>query len=353
MKINNKKIGINHPTYFIAEIGSNFDGKITRAKDLIKLAAENNADAVKFQHYTAETLVSERGFKDLKDNVKTHQSKWEQSVSETYDKASLNKEWTEELSETAHENELSFITSPYSLDLVDYVEPYVDAYKIGSGDITFNEILKKIAKKNMPTILASGAAKMKEVKNAVKILTKENTDLCLMQCNTNYEGKLESSKYQNLSVLNSFKKNFPHITLGLSCHLPNSLSVLASIVFGSRVIEKHFTDDRERVGPDHGFAIMPKEWKKMIEDVRLIESMMGDGKKVVEKNEEMTVIVQQRCIRAKRKINKGERVKKELINFLRPCPKNAIKPYDLNLIIGKELIKEVEEGEHITLDHII
>ena len=168
MKIFNKSIGINEPTYFIAEIGSNFDGSLDRAKTLIKIAADHGADAVKFQHYTAETLVSDVGFQNLDSSVETHQSKWKESVSVTYDRASLNREWTEELCEEAHKYNVGFFTSPYSEYLVDFVEQNVDAYKIGSGDITYTKIIDQISKKGKPVLIATGAANIDPNKETVQ-----------------------------------------------------------------------------------------------------------------------------------------------------------------------------------------
>jgi sialic acid synthase SpsE len=347
MKIYDRKIGINEPTYFIAEIGSNFDGSLKRAKELIKIAADHGADAVKFQHYTAETLVSDIGFRNLDKSVETHQSNWKESVSTTYDKASLNKDWTQELYETAHDMGIGFFTSPYSEPFIDYVEPYVDAYKIGSGDITYSEIIKKISKKGKPVLIASGAATMDEVVEAMQILMKNTSDVCLMQCNTNYEGLLESSRFQNLNVLNSFKTKFPNAVLGLSCHMPKWTSVLGSVALGARVIEKHFTDDRNREGPDHGFAINPKEWEQMVSETRLLESMLGSGEKVVEENEQKTVIVQQRSLRAKFDLKKGQIINREMLDILRPCPEKAVKPNRLDEIIGKTVVRDISIGDCI------
>ena len=222
MKINGKEINVNSPTYFIAEIGSNYDGDLERAKDLIKIAADSDADAVKFQHYTADTLVSDKGFQKLSPEVETHQSKWKDSVSKIYDKASLNRDWTETLFETAHDLGIDFLTSPYSLELIDYVEPYIDAYKIGSGDITYSSVISKISKKDKPILIASGASTIADIKNAMDILLKNNkpSDICLMQCNTNYEGSISHAKYQNLNVLTSLKEIYPDVVLGLSCHMP-------------------------------------------------------------------------------------------------------------------------------------
>tara|TARA_B100000575_G_C23079400_1_gene621817 strand:- start:325 stop:1386 length:1062 start_codon:yes stop_codon:yes gene_type:complete len=353
MEIYNKKIGPNQPSYFIAEIGSNFDGDLTRAKELIKIAADSGADAVKFQHYTAETLVSDVGFKNLSSSVVTHQTNWKESVSSTYDKASLNKEWTQELFETAHQRGVSFFTSPYSIELVDYVEPYVDAYKIGSGDITYLEILEKISNKDKPILIASGASDLKEVQFAMDILLKKSSNICLMQCNTNYEGALSNAQFQNLNVITTFKELYPELIFGLSCHMPGWTSVLGAVSLGARVIEKHFTDDRNRVGPDHGFAINPKEWSEMVKETRLLESMLGNGIKVVEDNEKETSIVQQRSLRASRDIKKGEELTKDLIFSLRPCSSDGIKPYDLEKIIGKKLLVSIKKGEHFTLDTLV
>ena len=155
--INNRKIGIDHPTYFIAEIGSNFDGDLNRAKDLIYLAKEHGAEAAKFQHYSAEGLVSDLGFKSLS-RMESHQSNWKSSVFDTYEKASLNKEWTEELNLTCKKAGIEFMTSPYSIDLIEYVNQYVNCFKVGSGDITWIEAIKLMASKGKPILFATISA---------------------------------------------------------------------------------------------------------------------------------------------------------------------------------------------------
>ena len=353
MKIHGKEININSPTYFIAEIGSNYDGDLERAKDLIKIAADSYADAVKFQHYTADSLVSDKGFEKLSPEVETHQSKWKDSVSQIYDKAALNKDWTETLYETAHDLGMGFLTSPYSLELIDYVEPFIDSYKIGSGDITYNSVVSKISEKNKPILIATGASTITDIKYAMDILLTNNkpSDICLMQCNTNYEGSISHSKYQNLNVLTTLKDMYPEIVLGLSCHMPGWTSVLGSVALGARIIEKHFTDDRSRQGPDHSFAINPTEWKSMVSETRVLESMLGDGIKKVEDNEKKTIIVQQRCLRLKLDLKPGDIIDESMIEALRPCPKNGIKPYETESILNKKLTKSISSGDHITYDH--
>ena len=149
--IGNRKISLDSPSFFIAEIGSNYDGEISRAIDLIHLAKECGADAVKFQHYTAGTLVSDKGFEDM-GSKSSHQKAWDGSVFEIYDKASLNVEWTDTLKKACDDAGLIFFTSPYSIELVDFVDPYVSAFKLGSGDISWPEVLIKMAKKKQTNV---------------------------------------------------------------------------------------------------------------------------------------------------------------------------------------------------------
>ena len=346
MRIKNKKIGENYPTFFIADIAANHDGNLNKAIDLIHLSAENGADAAKFQHFKAETIVSDFGFKKLK-SKKSHQSKWKKSVYEVYKDASINLEWTEKLKKECDKCGIIFFTSPYDLELVDYVNKYVPAYKIGSGDITYLEIIKKIATKKKPVILATGASTLKDVDRAVKEIFKSNKDICLMQCNTNYTAEDNNFNHINLNVLKTFKQRYPKIILGLSDHTFGHSTVLGAITLGARMVEKHFTDNNNREGPDHKFSMNPKSWKEMVERSRELESSLGSGKKIVEKNESETVILQRRSIRAKVTLTKGLKLKSSNLISLRPCPKNGILPFEINRVVGKTLKKNIERGDII------
>ena len=130
-KIGNKIISNNSKTYFIADIGANHEGSLSKAKKLIKLAADSGADAAKFQHFSADTIISSNGFDKIK-KIQSHQSKWKKSVYDIYKKYSLNIEWTKELINECKKNSITFFTSPYSLEYVDYFDKYIPAYKIGS-----------------------------------------------------------------------------------------------------------------------------------------------------------------------------------------------------------------------------
>ena len=158
IQIEGKIIGKDHPTYFIADIAANHDGDLERAKELIHLCAEAGADAAKFQHFTASTIVSDQGFKSL-GGQQSHQSKWKKSVFDIYKDASIAQDWTPILKETCSKAGITFLTSPYSYELVDKVDDFLSAYKIGSGDITWLGIVEYIASKGKPVLLASGDRK--------------------------------------------------------------------------------------------------------------------------------------------------------------------------------------------------
>jgi sialic acid synthase SpsE len=345
-EIDGHLIGHETPVYFVADIAANHDGDLNRAIDLIYLAAESGADAAKFQHFRAETIVSDYGFRSL-GSQQSHQSKWKTSVFDVYKKATVNLEWTEILQENCKKAGITFFTSPYDMQLLDEIDRYVPAYKIGSGDITWIEMIESIASKGKPYILASGASTLDDVIRAVSAAVKINDKICLMQCNTNYTADIQNLKFVQLNVLNTYKSMFPKILLGLSDHTPGHASVLGAITLGARIIEKHFTDNKMREGPDHLFSMDPKSWKEMVDRSRELEAALGHGLKQVEENELETIVLQRRSVRAKKKIVTGSTLTAQNLIMLRPCPHDSIPPYKINQLIGKKVRHDVEEGDYL------
>jgi N-acetylneuraminate synthase len=345
-KIGNSKISADSQTYFIADVAANHDGDLERAKDLIYLCAEAGADAAKFQHFTAGTIVSDKGFKSL-GGQQSHQSKWKKSVFDVYQDASIDHDWTPVLKETCDKAGITFLTSPYSYELVDKVDDFLSAYKIGSGDITWSGIIDYIASKNKPVLLATGASNMDEIDVAMSILMQKTNDIVLMQCNTNYTASLENFKYINLNVLKEYKRRYPNIVLGLSDHTPGHTTVLGAVTLGARVIEKHFTDDTTREGPDHKFSMDFNAWKDMVSRTRELENSLGTEEKKVEDNEKETVVLQRRSIRVKKSLVVGDIICEDDLEFLRPCPEDALPPYDLEKILNKELVENIQSGDYI------
>jgi N-acetylneuraminate synthase len=346
-KINKNIISNSSKTYFIADIAANHDGSLVRAKKLIRLCAKAGANAAKFQHFKAETIVLDEGFKKL--GKLDHQSKWKSSVFDVYKKASINPKWTGELVKECKKNHIDFLTAPYDLNYVDELDKFLPAYKIGSGDITWKEILIKISKKLKPVILATGASNLQETIKATKLLLKFNKKIVLMQCNTNYTNSINNYHYINLNALKEFKKKFKDkIILGLSDHTPGHATVLGSIALGARVIEKHFTDDNKREGPDHKFSMNPRTWKEMVIASRQLEKSLGDGHKKLESNEKLSVIIQRRGVWAKRDIIKNTKLKFQDLKFLRPCPKDSLSPFEINKYLGKKVKKNIRKNNLIT-----
>ena len=189
---------------------------------------------------------------------------------------------------------------------------------------------------------------MRDVQRAVKEVKKYTKKIVIMQCNTNYTAEAKNNSFLNLKVLNVYKKKFGKIAiLGLSDHTFGHNSVLGAVALGARVVEKHFTDDNNRQGPDHKFSMNPVTWKDMVIQTRILEKSMGDGIKKIEDNEKQSSIVQRRSIRASVYLKKGTVIKKKHLQYLRPCPKNGLNPYEDYKIIGKKLTRNINKEEII------
>jgi sialic acid synthase SpsE len=346
LKIGKHLIGDAHPTYFIADIAANHDGSLERAQLLIRLAQEAGANAAKFQNFRAPRIVSDYGFTHMNAQV-SHQAKWKKSVSEVYAEASIPFEWTPILKSTCEEVGIDYFSSPYDFEAIDMLDAYVPAYKIGSGDITWIEAVERMANKGKPVLLASGASDMGDVQRAVHAILEINPQLVLMQCNTNYTAEDGNFDHIHLNVLNTYHSMFPEVILGLSDHTHGHATVLGAVALGARVVEKHFTDDNERVGPDHPFAMNPESWAAMIKATRQLERAMGSGDKFVAANEQETVIIQRRCLRAAREIEPGETMTREMIDVLRPATQGAIKPYEIGDVIGLVAMERIPGGQEL------
>jgi sialic acid synthase SpsE len=345
--IGSNEIGISNPSYFIADIAANHDGNLERAKDLIYLAKEAGSHCAKFQHFKANKIVSNFGFNEIATKSMSHQSGWHKSVAEIYDDYHTKREWNDELIKTCKSVDIEFMTTPYDLEAIQSLIHHVNAIKIGSGDITYLKFLKEISLLNRPVLLASGASNIKEVMGAVETVLTANSNICLMQCNTNYTGNLENFKHVNLNVLKTFATIYPNMPLGFSDHTPGHSAVLGAITLGARVIEKHFTDDVNRLGPDHHFALNPKTWSEMVDRSYELQASLGNGVKEIEANEVDTVVIQRRAIRLKKDIAKGETLNEDNIDFLRPCPTDAFSPAKYKQLLGTKLKISKVKGDYI------
>jgi N-acetylneuraminate synthase len=352
IRIADRLVGGRHPTYFIADISANHDGDLERAKALIHHCAEAGADAAKFQNFQAPKIVSDYGFRTLGGQL-SHQSTWKRSVFEVYQAASLPWEWTPVLKETCRQAGIHYFSSPYDFDAVDMLDPYVPAHKIGSGDITWLDILRHIALKGKPVFLATGASAIGDVQRAVHTLLEINPDLVLMQCNTNYTANLENFRHIHLNVLRSYSVLFPEVVLGLSDHTPGHATVLGAVALGARVVEKHFTDDNSREGPDHPFSMTPASWRDMVARTRELEQALGSPDKDIAENERETAIVQRRCVRAARDLAAGEVIRQADLAVLRPAPAGSILPFEMDAAVGLKAAVDIPAGEALRWSFLV
>lgn len=334
IKIGGRSISIGEKPYFIADIAANHDGDLNRAYRLIELAKEAGADAAKFQNFKADLIVSKHGFEALGRQL-SHQASWKKPVYEVYQDASLPDDWSEHLYNKCREVGIEYMTSPYDALSVDLADRYVIAFKIGSGDITWSEMLEYITSKGKPVLLATGASSLEDVDRAVKIVRKNPAGYALFQCNTNYTAARENLGHINLNVLRLYAERYPDAVLGLSDHTHGDVTVLGAIALGARVIEKHFTDDNSRTGPDHAFSMTPDSWREMVRRSLELFEALGDGEKRIEENEKESVVVQRRALYTRRELEAGSEITAEDLVPLRPIPAEGIPPFEAPALIGK------------------
>ncbi len=344
-----RRIALDAPSYFIADIASSHDGDLERAKSLIWRAKEAGADCAKFQHFLAKDIVSDFGFKSL-GAQSAHQAAWKKSVYDVFEQYETPRDWTDALAAECVKADIDFMTTPYDFAAVDLMAPKMKAFKIGSGDVTWTDFIAYVAGKKLPVLLAVGASDMAETERAVAAALAVNPELCLLQCNTNYTGSAANFAHVNLNVLKTFALKWPDLPLGLSDHTPGHAAVLGAVALGARVIEKHFTDDNAREGPDHGFSLNPTTWREMVDRTRELEAALGDGVKRLESNEEQSAIVQRRALRFVREMTVGETIAAGDLEPLRPCPKGALAPWRSGEAIGRVLRRHVARGEAASLD---
>ncbi len=341
IKIGSRLVGDGQPTYFIADIGANFDNNLEKAKKLALAAKKAGTDVVKFQTFLADKIVSGPSFAKMQ--LKGIHGKWKKPINEIFKEVEFPREWHKKLFDYCKKIGVAFTSSAYDFEGVDLLDKLgVDFFKIGSGEITWHEMLKYTAKKNKPMILSTGDSTLAEVNEAVRIIEKTgNNKLILLQCITNYPSKIESA---NINVLKTYQTSFNIIT-GYSDHAPGDIVPLATVALGGKVIEKHFTLNKKDKGPDHPHSMEPQEFKQMVEKVRLLEKALGGSRKDVVEEEFETVIVQRRSLHAKKDIKKGEIIKKEDIIELRPA--TGILPKYKNIVAGRKAKINIKTHEAI------
>lgn len=328
IKIGNRTISENSSVFIIAEIGINHNGSVTIAKELINYAKKYGADAVKFQTYKTELFINKKYAPDQYELLKKYELSFEDFA---------------KLKEFADKRGIIFLSTPFDFESVDFlIKLKVPAIKIASSELTNIYFLKYIARKRLPLIISTGMSSYKEIKKMYKIISNINKKLILLYCVSEYPLIPENA---NMRAITFLQKRFKTI-IGFSDHSEGFLLDIIATALGAKVIEKHFTLDRNMEGPDHRFSLTPSEMKEMIRNVRLTEISLGNETRNITKNEQKIKRFALKGIYAKEDILPGERLTLNKILLQRPL--KDISASELEKILGKKLIKKIKKNRYIS-----
>ena len=329
-------------TYIIAEAGVNHNGDITVAKEMILEAKKAGADAVKFQTFVTEKLVSKQAPKADYQMKITSQ---EETQYQMLKKLELSFDDFIELSEYANKLDIDFLSTPFDDESIDFLSQLVMPFwKIPSGEITNKPYLMKIANTKKPIILSTGMSTMEEIEMALEVFHDYHREnIILLHCNTEYPTPYNDV---NLNAMVTMKEKF-NVKVGYSDHTEGIAVPIAAVALGAAVIEKHFTLDKTLPGPDHKVSLEPQELTQMVTTIRNIEKAMGDGVKKPSESEKKNISVARKSIVAKRNIKKGEVFSEENLTVKRPG--NGISPMKWHDVLGQMAIRDFNEDEMIEL----
>jgi len=342
IKIKNKTISAKSPTFIIAEAGVNHDGNIEFAKKLIDLAAAAGADAVKFQTFRTEDLILRTVEKASYQKETTSNT---ESQFDMLKKLEVSKAQNIELKSYSSQKGIIFLTTPfdeYSLDEIDNLD--LPAYKVSSTDATNIPFLKKIAQKGKPIFLSTGMTYLAEVEMALTTIHEFNKDVVLLHCTANYPIRDDEV---NLSVLETFKKHFD-VLIGYSDHSVGMGAAPFAIPMGAKVVEKHFTLDKLKTGPDHSASLSPEELHDFVKQVRRVDSFMGCHIKKPSLSEMDTRMSLQKCLVALNDIKAGEIFDENSI-IAKRTGGQGISPIYYQDIMGKQASRDFIKDELITI----
>ena len=336
IKIGNKKIGQKNPCYTIAEAGANHEGELEKAFKLIDAAANAKADSIKFQTYTASKLVTKTAPKYWDDGIKGETQFDVFSKLDTLKKS----DWLE-IFNYAEKKEITCFSTPFDEDSVDLLYSLgVEAFKIASADITHIPLIKKVASKNIPIFISTGMASDEDIKDAIETIKNQgNHSIILMHCMTSYPTPVEDA---NLEMIKTMTNKFSDCVIGYSDHTIGVDIPVFSALYGAKCIEKHFTfDTKLTTSRDHRLSLNQEEFREMVKKLQLIEKSKGNKERKGFEIESEAVKFARRSIVSVKKIPKGTTLTRELLDIKRPG--TGISPKNIEKIIGKKIINDIEE----------
>lgn len=339
---NGRILGAGKPTYLIAEIGSNHDGDLDRARMLVQKAKDAGADAAKFQSFQVETLINQKCRMGQRWDI---DPAWN-----VLEKLSMPFEWHQELKKEADRIGIDFISTPFDLERLQWlIDLNVPAIKIASGDLTYHELLREAGKSDRPVFLATGHSTLSEVEGGLKVLWESGCkDIVLMHCTSAYPAKVSDA---NIRAMCSMQHGFQS-QVGYSDHSPGNTVPVAAVSLGATVIEKHFTDDNSRPGPDHSFAMDVTAFANMVTQIRELEQALSGGAKLPREVEEEERVMARRAVYASHPIPKGTKITRDLVKLVRHNYPEGIPAHQWKFANGKVAAEDIEAGQLITWEMI-
>ena len=346
IKIENKIISNDSPTFIIAEIGANHNGDLALAKRSIDAAFICGVDAVKFQTYTTNELLSN------KEGIVVYGKNGNEiteTVEEMFDKVTFKREFHKEIFDYATSKGLICFSTPFSLQGVEFLEQLNNPiYKIASSDVNYVDMLEVIGATKKPVFLSTGKCTLSDMDMAINLLQNSGTtDLCILHCIANYPSKMEN---MNLNVIKTLKQMYPECIIGFSDHSLGITASLGAVCFGAKIIEKHFTIDKNLEGPDHWFSMDPTDMKNLVSEIRNLEMAFGTQRKFLAQNELPEKHWATRSLHINKDLKAGDTINKEDLDMLRPG--YGISPFDRDKIIGIKLAKDIKKGTVLEWTHL-
>lgn len=332
-------------SFIIAEAGVNHNGSEEIALRMIEVAASSGANAIKFQSFSSEKLVS----KNANTAIYQQNNTGESNQYSMLKKLEMSQPMQKKIFAYCNKLGIEFMSTPFDEDAADFLIGLgMKRIKISSGELTNFPFLKKLASFNLPLILSTGMSSMAEVGDAIKIIKSQSKlelpledneiALSLLHCTSNYPTKI---KDVNLKAMQSMANEFS-LPVGYSDHTKGLLIPVAAVAMGATIIEKHFTLDKNLPGPDHSASLNPEELNEMVRQIREVEECLGDGVKVPRKSEIPIREIVRRSVVLKVDKLAGDEIQFSDLELLRPG--NGIKPRDMKKIVGKRLSDDYKAG---------
>ncbi len=318
------------PIFIIAEAGVNHNGDLNTALEMIKVAKDCGADAVKFQTFQADSLATKKA---KQARYQSENTGLQESQHDMLKKLELKQEHHQQIKDSCEKHEIEFMSSPFDIDSVNFLEDLqMKIFKIPSGEITNKPLLQRIARINKPTILSTGMSNIKEIEEAISIFKEGefNLDnLSLLHATSDYPANPSET---NMSCIKTLKEKF-NLRIGYSDHTETNYCSIIAATLGASIFEKHFTLSKSMSGPDHKASLEPKDLREYIKIIREIEFIIGDGIKKAGISEAKNIEIVRKSLVASKDIKEGEAFSEDNITTKRPG--NGISPMDIDNVIGK------------------